>query len=202
MMTFSSFSQLSIVNYQLPITMRHTISLLVENEYGMLTRVAGLFSARGYQIDTLNVAPTLEEGVSRMTITTHGNDHVIQQILQQSHKLIKVIEVTDMTASPHVEREMVMLTVNAHQGEQRQEVLSLVEIFRAKVVDVNTDSFILEMTGNAEKVNAFIELLKPIGITDIVRTGPVAMTRVAHVKAQRLKDEDEEFSELTLNEKV
>ena len=202
MMTFSSFSQLSIVNYQLPITMRHTISLLVENEYGMLTRVAGLFSARGYQIDTLNVAPTLEEGVSRMTITTHGNDHVIEQILQQSHKLIKVLEVTDMTVAPHVEREMVMLTVNAHQGEQRQEVLSLVEIFRAKVVDVNTDSFILEMTGNAEKVNAFIELLKPIGITDIVRTGPVAMTRVAHVKAQRLKDEDEEFSELTLNEKV
>ncbi len=182
--------------------MRHTISLLVENEYGMLTRVAGLFSARGYQIDTLNVAPTLEEGVSRMTLTTHGNDHVIEQIIHQSHKIIKVIDVVDMTVVPHVEREMVMLTVNAHQGEQRQEVLSLVEIFRAKVVDVNTDAFILEMTGNAEKVNAFIELLKPIGILDIVRTGPVAMTRVAHVKAQKLKDDDEEFSELTLNEKV
>lgn len=194
-------SHLPTPTSQLP-TMRHTISLLVENEYGMLTRVAGLFSARGYQIDTLNVAPTLEEGVSRMTLTTHGNDHVIQQILQQSHKIIKVIDVADMTAAPHVEREMVMLTVNARQGEQRQEVLSLVEIFRAKVVDVNTDSFILEMTGNAEKVNAFIELLKPIGILDIVRTGPVAMTRVAHIKAQRLKDEDEEFSELTLNEKV
>jgi acetolactate synthase-1/3 small subunit len=182
--------------------MRHTISLLVENEYGMLTRVAGLFSARGYQIDTLNVAQTLEDGVSRMTITTHGNDHVIEQILQQSRKLVKVLDVTDMTASPHVEREMVMLTVNAHQGAERQEVLSLVEIFRAKVVDVSADAFILEMTGNAEKVNAFIELLKPLGIQDIVRTGPVAMTRVAHIKAQRLKDDDEEFSELTLNEKV
>src|SRR5262245_52220148 len=182
--------------------MRHTISLLVENEYGMLTRIAGLFSARGYQIDTLNVAPTLEEGVSRMTITTHGNDHVIEQILQQSRKLVKVIEVDDMTASPHVEREMVMLTVNAHQGPERQEVLSLVEIFRAKVVDVSADAFILEMTGNAEKINAFIDLLKPIGIQDIVRTGPVAMTRVAHIKAQQLQEEDEIFSESTLNEKV
>jgi acetolactate synthase I/III small subunit len=182
--------------------MRHTISLLVENEYGMLARIAGLFSARGYQIDTLCVAPTIEEGVSRMTLTTHGNDHIIEQILQQSRKMVRVIEVTDLTASPHVEREMVMLTVNARQGAERQEVLSLVEIFRARVVDVSNDAFIVELTGNAEKLNAFIELLKPIGVLDIVRTGPVAMTRVAHVKAQRLKDEDEEFSELTLNEKV
>lgn len=182
--------------------MRHTISLLVENEYGMLTRIAGVFSARGYQIDTLNVAPTLEDGVSRMTLTTHGNDHVIEQILQQTRKQVKVLEVDDLTARPHVEREMVMLTVSAHRGEQRQEVLSLVEIFRAKVVDVSDDSFILEMTGNAEKVEAFIALLKPIGIQDIVRTGPVAMTRVAHIKQQKLQGDDEEFSELTLNEKV
>jgi acetolactate synthase-1/3 small subunit len=182
--------------------MRHTISLLVENEYGMLARIAGLFSARGYQIDTLCVAPTLEDGVSRMTLTTHGNDHVIKQILQQSRKMVRVIEVTDLTASPHVEREMVMLTVNARQGVERQEVLSLVEIFRARVVDVSNDAFIVELTGNAEKVNAFIDLLKPIGILDIVRAGAVALTRVAHVKAQKLKDDDEEFSELTLNEKV
>ena len=182
--------------------MRHTISLLVENEYGILTRVAGLFSARGYQIDTINVAPTLEEGISRMTLTTHGNDRVIEQIIQQTRKMVRIIEVTDLTAAPHVEREMVMLTVNATQGEQRQEVSSLVEIFRAKVVDVSTDAFILEMTGNAEKVGAFIDLLKPIGIRDIVRTGPVAMTRVAHSDAQKLKDDDEEFSELSLNEKV
>jgi len=182
--------------------MRHTISLLVESEYGMLARIAGLFSARGYQIDTLCVAQTLEDGVSRMTLTTHGNDHVIEQILQQSRKMVRVIEVTDLTASPHVEREMVMLTVNAHQGVERQEVLSLVEIFRARVVDVSNDAFIVELTGNAEKINAFIELLKPIGILDIVRTGTVAMTRVAHVKSQRLKDDDEEFSDLTLNEKV
>jgi acetolactate synthase-1/3 small subunit len=182
--------------------MRHTISILVENEYGMLSRIAGLFSARGYQIDTLNVAPTLEEGVSRMTLTTHGNDHVIEQILQQTHKLVKVLAVNDLTANPHVEREMVMLTVNAHQGQQRREVLSLVDIFRARVVDVSLDNFIVELTGNAEKINAFIELLKPIGILDIARTGPVAMTRVAHINAQKLKDDDEEFSELTLNEKV
>lgn len=182
--------------------MRHTISLLVENEYGMLTRIAGVFSARGYQIDTLNVAPTLEEGVSRMTLTTHGNDQIIEQILQQTRKQVKVLEVDDMTARPHVEREMVMLTVSAQRGEQRQEVLSLVEIFRAKVVDVSDDSFILEMTGNAEKIEAFISLLKPIGIHDIVRTGPVAMTRVAHIKQRKLQGDDEEFSELTLNEKV
>ena len=137
-----------------------------------------------------------------MTITTHGNDQVIEQILQQTRKQVKVIEVNDMTISPHVEREMVMLTINAHPGEERQEVLSLVEIFRAKVVDVSNDAFIVEMTGNAEKVNALIDLLKPIGIRDIVRTGPVAMTRVAHINAQKLKDDDEVFSELTLNEKV
>ncbi|NDD65086.1 MAG: acetolactate synthase small subunit [Acidobacteria bacterium] len=182
--------------------MKHTISLLVENEYGMLSRVSGLFSARGYQIDTLNVAPTLEEGVSRMTLTTHGNDHVIEQILRQTLKLVKVLQVTDMTANPHVEREMVMVTVSARRGEERQEVLSLVKIFRARVVDVSEDAFILELTGNAEKVEAFINLLRPIGIQDMVRTGPVAMTRVAAVRAMQRIDEEEEFSELTLNEKV
>ncbi|MFZ4627862.1 MAG: acetolactate synthase small subunit [Blastocatellia bacterium] len=182
--------------------MKHTISLLVENEYGMLSRISGLFSARGYQIDTLNVAPTLEEGVSRMTLTTHGNDHIIEQILRQTLKLVKVIQVTDMTASAHVEREMVMATVQARRGEERQEVLTLVKIFRARVVDVSEDAFILELTGNQEKVEAFIGLLKPLGILDLVRTGPVAMTRVAAVRAQRIQEEDEEFSELTLNEKV
>lgn len=183
--------------------MRHTITLLVENEYGMLTRVAGLFSARGYQIDTLCVAPTIEDGISRITLTTHGNDHIIEQIIQQSRKLVKVIEVADLTASPHVEREMVMLTVNARMGDQRQEVLSLVEIFRAKVVDVSDDAFILELTGNKEKITAFVDILKPIGIRDMVRTGTVAMTRVAAVKAmQKELEDEEEFSELTLNEKV
>jgi acetolactate synthase I/III small subunit len=182
--------------------MRHTISILLENEYGMLSRIAGLFSARGYQIDTLSVAPMLEDGISRITLTTHGNDHVIGQIVEQTRKMVRVLNVTDLTANPHVEREMVMLTVNAHQGEERQEVLSLVEIFRARVVDVSNDAFIVELTGNAEKIGAFIELLKPIGILDMVRTGTVAMPRVAHVKAQKLKDDDEEFSELTLNEKV
>ena len=182
--------------------MRHTISILLENEYGMLSRVAGLFSARGYQIDTLTVAPTLEEGISRITLTTHGNDHVIEQIVEQTRKMVRILDVVDLTPNPHVEREMVMITVSAQPGEQRQEVLSLVEIFRAKVVDVSNDAFILELTGNAEKISAFIELLKPIGILDIVRTGTVALTRVAHIKAQKLKDDDEEFSELTLNEKV
>ena len=181
--------------------MRHTISIVLENEYGMLARVSGLFSARGYQIDTLNVAPTLEEGISRITLTTHGNDKVIYQIVEQTRKMVRILSVTDMTANPHVEREMVMLTVNAQPGEQRQEVLSLVEIFRARVIDVNNDQFILELTGNIEKVNAFIELLTPMGIIELARTGPVAMTRVAHTRAQQAA-EDEQFSELSFNEKV
>ena len=181
--------------------MRHTISLTVADEYGMLARVSGLFSARGYQIDTLNVAPTLEDGVSRITLITHGNDHVIEQIVEQTRKMVRILEVQDLTANPHVEREMVMLTINAQPGAQRQEVLSLVEIFRARVVDVSNDAFIVELTGNGEKVNAFIELLKPIGILEMARTGPVAMTRVAHIKAQQAAD-DEAFLESSLNEKV
>ncbi len=181
--------------------MRHTISLTVANEYGMLARVAGLFSARGYQIDSLCVAPLLDDQLSRMTITTHGNDQIIEQIIKQLEKLIKVYEVHDLTKDPHVERQMILLTVNAAMGEQRQEVLSLIEIFRAKVVDVSTDAFIIEMTGSAEKVEALIDLLKPLGIRDIVRTGTVAMTRVAAIKAREAAEE-ETFSELTLNEKV
>ncbi len=169
----------------------------------MLARVSGLFSARGYQIDTLCVAPTLTEGMSRMTLTTHGNDQVIEQILKQLEKLVKVYEVHDLTADPHVEREMVLLTVNAKMGEQRQEILGLVDIFRAKVVDVSDDAFILEMTGSADKVQALLDLLEPIGIREMVRTGTVAMTRVAAVKARQARYEEEEtFSELTLNEKV
>ncbi|MFN0122312.1 MAG: acetolactate synthase small subunit [Blastocatellia bacterium] len=183
--------------------MRHTISLTLADEYGMLARVAGLFSARGYQIDTLCVAPTLEEGISRMTITTHGNDQIIDQIVKQLEKLVKVFHVDDLTTDPHVEREMVLVTVNANMGNQRQEVLSLVDIFRAKIVDVSDDAFIIEMTGSTDKVDALLGLLAPIGIRDSVRTGTVAMTRVAAVKARQARyDEEETFSELTLNEKV
>jgi len=182
--------------------MRHTISLLVEDEYGMLPRIAGLFSARGYSVDTLCVGPTLEEGISRMTLTTHGKDEVIEQIIKQLRKLVKVIKVTDLTERAHVEREMVMVTVSAEMGVHRQEVLSLVEIFRAKIVDVSNDSFIVEMTGNGEKVQAFLDLLKPIGIREMVRTGVVAMTRVAATKVYQTKGNEETFSQLTLNEKV
>lgn len=182
--------------------MRHTISVTVADEYGMLARVAGLFSARGYQIDTLCVAPTLEAGISRMTLTTHGNDQIIEQILKQLEKLVKVYKVEDMTRDQHVEREMVLLTVNARRGDERQEVLSLANIFRAKVVDVSDDAFIIEMTGSADKVRALIDLLEPIGIREMVRTGIVATTRVAAVKARKEEFEEETFSELTLNEKV
>lgn len=182
--------------------MRHTISLLVEDEYGMLPRVAGLFSARGYSIDTLCVGATLEDGISRMTLTTHGNDQIIEQIIKQLRKLVKVVKVTDLTERPHVEREMVMLTVNAEMGVNRQEVINLVNVFRAKIVDVSTDAFIVELTGSADKVRAFIELLKPIGIREMVRTGTVAITRVAATRTQPPKGNEETFSQMTLAEKV
>ena len=130
--------------------MRHTISLLVENEYGMLSRVAGLFSARGYQIDTLCVGPTLEEDISRMTLTTHGNDQIIEQIIKQLRKLVKVIKVTDLTERAHVEREMAMLTINAEMGEHRHELHGAV----AFAAWLGVHAWL--MSGVRQRVDAFI----------------------------------------------
>jgi len=156
--------------------MRHTISALVRNEFGVLSRVAGLFSARGFNIESLTVAETLDPKLSRMTIVTEGNDQIIEQILKQLRKLIDVIKVSDLTGKDFVERELALIKVNAEE-KTRAEVLRIVDIFRSKVVDVTPKTFTIEVTGSEEKLQAMINLLKPMGIREIVRTGKVAIPR-------------------------
>lgn len=156
--------------------MRHTISILVDNEFGVLSKVSSLFSGRGFNIESLCVAETLDPKVSRMTIVTSGDDQVIEQITKQLNKLINVIKVSDLTAEEHIERELAMIKVNAN-ADDRAEILSTIDIFRGKVVDVSPTTYTIEMTGDAEKVNAITELLRPFGIKEIVRTGKIAMAR-------------------------
>jgi len=155
---------------------RHVLSVLVENEPGVLSRVAGLFSGRGFNIESLNVGPTLEPGVSIMTITTIGDDHIVEQIVKQLRKLISVIKVVDLTSQKYVEREIVLLKVCA-KDEYRAEILRIVDIFRCKVVDVSPDELTVEITGDQGKIKALINLLKRFGIKDFVRSGVVAMKR-------------------------
>ncbi|HUI24554.1 MAG TPA: acetolactate synthase small subunit [Candidatus Kryptonia bacterium] len=156
--------------------MRHTISVLVSNEFGVLARVAGLFSGRGFNIECLTVAETLDPTVSRITLVTRGDDKVLEQITKQLNKLISVIKVTDFLDSRHVERELALIKVTANE-HTRAEVMNIVDIFRAKVIDVGSLSYIVELTGDEEKINAIIELLRPLGIKEIARTGKVAMHR-------------------------
>ncbi len=156
--------------------MRHTISVMVENEFGVLSRVAGLFSGRGFNIESLSVAETMDPSVSRMTLVTRGDDQIIEQILKQLNKLVSVIKVIDFTGVDTVERELVLVKVNA-ESETKAEVLRLVDIFRAQIVDVAPRAYTIEMTGGEGKINAFLQLLRPIGIREIVRTGRVAMAR-------------------------
>jgi acetolactate synthase-1/3 small subunit len=163
---------------------KHTISVLVENRFGVLSRVAGLFSARGYNIESLSVGETLDPAVSRMTLVVTGDEFVIEQVTKQLHKLIDVIKVSDLTDDSHVERELVLIRVNA-EPQHRAEILRTVDIFRAKVVDVTPISFILEATGDEAKTDALIELLRPMGIQEIVRTGKVAIARGPKTRAAR-----------------
>lgn len=156
--------------------MRHVLSVLVENEPGVLSRVAGLFSGRGFNIESLNVAPTLEDGVSHMTITTIGDDQIIEQIIKQLRKLITVIKVVDFSEHASVEREMMFVKVQA-EGPLRGEILRTVEIFRCKVVDVSLNEMTIEATGNHEKLEAILSLFQKFGIKEIARTGTVAMRR-------------------------
>ena len=156
--------------------MRHTLSILVEDEPGVLSRVSGLFSGRGFNIESLNVAPTLDKGTSLMTIVTEGDEQIIEQIIKQLRKLITVIKVVDMNAVRTVEREMILIKVNA-QNSSRAEILRIVDIFRCKVVDVSPIEMTIEATGNREKLSALINLLQKFGIKEIARTGIVAMKR-------------------------
>jgi acetolactate synthase-1/3 small subunit len=156
--------------------MRHVITLLVENEFGVLARIAGLFSGRGFNIESLCVAETLDPTVSTMTLVTRGDDQIIEQVLKQLNKLIPVIKVMDLFERDFVEREMVLVKVNA-TAETREEVLRVVEIFRGKVVDVGTKTYTIEVTGDENKMKAILSLFKPLGIKELVRTGRVAMVR-------------------------
>lgn len=171
--------------------MRHTLSVLVENRFGELSRIVGLFSARGYNIESLTVAETLDPTLSRVTLVTTGNDQIIEQIVKQLNKQVRVLTVLDLTGHKHVEREMALINVKTSPGPERQELLSLVSIFRAKVVDVSSDGLIIEATGDGNKVRAFIDLLKPYGIRDIVRTGTVAIARLSDPPAFESSDEAE-----------
>ena len=155
---------------------KHTISVLVENKFGVLSRVAGLFSARGYNIESLSVGETLDPSMSRMTLVVSGDEFVIEQVMKQLHKLIDVIKVNDLTDESHVERELVLIRVNA-EPQHRAEIMRTADIFRAKVVDVTPLSFVLEATGDEGKLEALLELLRPMGIQEIVRTGKVAISR-------------------------
>lgn len=155
---------------------QHTISILVENKFGAFNRIAGLFSAKGYNIDSLTVGPTEEEDVSRMTIVTRGDDQVIEQIMKQLNKLIDTIKVVDLTFESFVERDLVLLKVQT-TPESRSEIMQISEIFRAKVIDISPKTLTLESTGSEQKVDAFIKMLKPFGIKEIARTGRVALKR-------------------------
>ena len=156
--------------------MQHTLSILVENKPGVLSRVAGLFSGRGFNIESLSVAETLDTTVSRMTIVTRGNDQIIEQITKQLNKLINVIKVIDFVNGDFVNREMALLKVNV-TDVNRSELLNIVDIFRGKVVDVSSDAYVVEVTGDEDKINAIINLFKPMGIKEVARTGKVAMMR-------------------------
>ena len=156
--------------------MRHVITLLVENEFGVLTRIAGLFSGRGFNIETLCVAETLDPTVSSMTIVTRGDDQILEQVLKQLNKLISVIKVVDLIEKDFVEREMVLVKGSA-TPETREEILRVVDIFRGKVIDVGSKTYTIEVTGDEKKINAILALLKPLGIKELVRTGHVAMVR-------------------------
>jgi acetolactate synthase-1/3 small subunit len=155
-----------------------TIAVLVENEAGVLARVIGLFSGRGYNIDSLTVAPVDETGrISRITIVTSGTEMVIEQIKAQLDRLVPVHKVSDLTIEgPHLTRELALIKV-VGRGENRMEVLRLADAFRARVVDATTESFVLEMTGNADKIDAFVALMRPIGLAEVSRTGAVAIAR-------------------------
>jgi len=157
--------------------MRHTIAVLVKDHPGVLARVASLFTRRGFNIESLAVGHTEETGISRMTIIVEGDERVLEQITKQLNKLIDIIRVKDIFPQNSVERELALIKVNTASLLIRSEVMQTVDIFRAKVVDVNSQIITIETTGTEEKVNALIELLRPFGLEEIVRTGKIALSR-------------------------
>ncbi|MCX8075835.1 MAG: acetolactate synthase small subunit [Aquificaceae bacterium] len=156
---------------------KHLLTLTVRNELGVLARIATLIAGKGYNIEGLSVGETHEKGISRMTLEVIGDDVVIDQVVKQLRKLIDSLKVKDLTDIPHVERELALIKVNTATPRARDEVLRLVEIFRAKIVDVSPETYTVEITGTEDKVNAFIDLVRPFGIKEMARTGKVAMKR-------------------------
>jgi len=156
---------------------KHIITLTVRNELGVLARIANLIAGKGYNIEGLSVGETHEKGISRMTLEVIGDDVVIDQVVKQLRKLIDTIKVKDLTDTPHVERELALIKVHTATPRARDEVLRLVEIFRCRIVDVSPETYTVEITGTEDKVNAFIELVKPFGIKEMARTGKIAMKR-------------------------
>jgi len=156
--------------------MKHIISVEVENRFGVLARITSLFSARGFNIDSLAVGETEDPTISRITMVVPGDDQIIEQVIKQLRKLIDVIKVVDLTNQPIIARELVMVRVKA-RGQERDEIMRLAEIFRAHIVDVHPESFTLEVTGTEDKIQALLTLLKPFGIKKLVRTGKVALAR-------------------------
>ena len=161
---------------------KHTISLLVDNEPGVLSRVAGLFSGRGFNIESLCVAETLDPSISRMTLVTRGDDAIAEQIKKQLNKLINVIKVHDLTGTEYVEREMALIKVQA-RADYRAEILRIVDIFRCNVVDVSPAHYTIEVTGTADKLAAILGLLRPMGVKEMARTGAIALGREKKDKA-------------------
>ncbi len=156
--------------------MRHIISMLLENESGALSRVAGLFSARGYNIESLTVAPTEDATLSRLTLVTSGSEEVIEQITKQLNKLVDVVKLVNLTEGPHIERELLIIKVNA-DGAMRDEIKRLVDIFRGRIIDVTEQSYTIELTGASDKLDAFVQAVRGAGIIEVVRSGVSGIAR-------------------------
>jgi len=157
--------------------MRHTISILLENEPGALSRVSGLFSARGYNIESLTVAPTEDPSMSRMTLVTRGPDEVIEQITKQLNKLVDVIKLLDLSEGAHIERELMMVKISVPTPNQREEIKRLVDIFRGQIIDVNDTNYTIEMTGPGDKLDAFLKAIDTDMIIEVVRSGVLGIAR-------------------------
>ena len=167
--------------------MEHIISVLVENKSGVLARVAGLFSARGYNIESLSVAPTPDSSISMITVVTSGDEDIIEQIMKQLNKVIEVLKVVDLTEEDHIDRETALIKILAKQAH-RDEAMRIAQIFRANIVDSTPQTYTLEVSGDAGKIQAVINLLKPMGIKEIVRTGRIAIARDASVAEFPISD--------------
>lgn len=157
--------------------MRHVISVLMENEFGALSRVVGLFSARGYNIESLSVAPTDDDSLSRLTLVTRGSEQVIEQILKQLNKLIDVVKVTDLSDFKHIEREMMLIKLEAKQADSIATIKQIADVFRGKVIDLSNKTFTIELSGKGEKLDAFIEAMSDQIILEVVRSGCIGIAR-------------------------